>query len=177
MAKNRKIYKKRTFTYSKKKTAKPQQFKKGHKQNNGIANSTYLKAEHLGCPLRKGTASARFLKWSQKRIKYHVKYKNSRDAKRRRAMNRARRQRSYFTTKRDKRKGDYKKNIGYLEQSIALDSQNAHAYASLATTYTYLCLYSPYPAKESYEKAKDTALKALEIDNLLAEVYLAIGVD
>jgi len=73
-------------------------------------------------------------------------------------------------------KGDYKKGIGYLEQSITLDEKNAHAYASLATTYTYLCLYSPYPAKESYEKAKDAALKALEIDNLLAEAHLAIGV-
>jgi adenylate cyclase len=73
-------------------------------------------------------------------------------------------------------KGDFKKGIDYLEQSIALESKNAHAYASLATAYTYLCLYSPYPAKESYEKAKDAALKALEINNLLAEAHLAIGV-
>jgi adenylate cyclase len=73
-------------------------------------------------------------------------------------------------------KVDYQKAINYLEQSIALDSKNGHAYAMLAIIYTHLNLYFSYPAKESYEKAKAAALKALEVDNLLAEAHVAIGV-
>ncbi len=73
-------------------------------------------------------------------------------------------------------KSEPQKAIGYLEQSITLDPQNAHAYAVLATVYTYISLYSPYPAKPSYEKAKTAALKALEIDKMLAEAHVAVGV-
>jgi TolB-like protein/cytochrome c-type biogenesis protein CcmH/NrfG len=73
-------------------------------------------------------------------------------------------------------KSEPQKAIGYLEQSITLDPQNAHAYAALATVYTYISLYSPYPARASYDKAKTAALKALEIDKTLAEANVAVGV-
>jgi TolB-like protein/class 3 adenylate cyclase/Tfp pilus assembly protein PilF len=73
-------------------------------------------------------------------------------------------------------RGDSQKAIDYLDESIVVDPKNAHSYSLLSILYTYRCLSSPYPAKESYEKAKATALKALEIDNMLADAHLAIGV-
>ena len=68
------------------------------------------------------------------------------------------------------------KAIEYLEQSIALDPNNARAYALLATIYTFMTISSPYPPKVSYDKAKVAAMKALEIDNMLADAYVAVGV-
>ncbi|MGD8985178.1 MAG: adenylate/guanylate cyclase domain-containing protein [Desulfobacteraceae bacterium] len=72
-------------------------------------------------------------------------------------------------------KGEPQEAIGYFEKSIALDSENAHAYAMLATVYRHISLYSPFPAKASYEKAKTAALKALEIDKMLAEAHVVDG--
>jgi TolB-like protein/Tfp pilus assembly protein PilF len=68
------------------------------------------------------------------------------------------------------------KAIEYLEQSIALDPRNARAYALLATIYAFMTISTPYPPKESYGKAKVAAMKALEIDNRLADAHVAVGV-
>jgi adenylate cyclase len=73
-------------------------------------------------------------------------------------------------------KRDPKKAIEYLEQSIALDSRNAPTHALLARIYTFMPLMSPYPPKVSYGKAKAMAMKALEIDDMLADAHGAIGV-
>jgi len=73
-------------------------------------------------------------------------------------------------------KGEPQEASGYFEKSIALDPENAHAYAMLAIVYRYIGLYSPFPAKVSYEKAKSAALKALEIDKMLAEAHVVDGV-
>jgi adenylate cyclase len=72
-------------------------------------------------------------------------------------------------------KGEPQEAIGYFEKSIALDPENAHAYAMLAIVYRHISLYSPFPAKASYEKAKTAALKALEIDKMLAEAHVVDG--
>ena len=69
-----------------------------------------------------------------------------------------------------------KKAIDYLEQSIALDPNNALAYARLSIYYAHIAFFSPYPPKLSYGKAKVAAAKALEIDNTLADAHVAIGV-
>ena len=68
------------------------------------------------------------------------------------------------------------KAIEYLEQSISLDPNNARAYALLATVYSRAAFMIPYPPRESYGKAKAAAAKALEIDNMLAEAHIAVGV-
>jgi len=73
-------------------------------------------------------------------------------------------------------KGEPQEAIAYFEESITLDPENAHAYAMLAIVYRHICLYSPFPAKASYEKAKTAALKALEIDKMLAEAHVVDGV-
>jgi adenylate cyclase len=83
---------------------------------------------------------------------------------------------SYFKGLSCWNKRDPKRAIEYLEQSIELDSKNALAHALLATIYTFMTLMSPYPPKVSYGKAKAMATKALEIDDMLADVHVAVGV-
>jgi adenylate cyclase len=73
-------------------------------------------------------------------------------------------------------KREPKKAIDYLEQSIALDPNNALAYARLSIYYTHIAFFFPYSPKLSYDKAKVAATKALEIDNMLADAHVAIGV-
>jgi tetratricopeptide (TPR) repeat protein len=49
------------------------------------------------------------------------------------------------------------------------------SYAGLAVAYTYLTVYGDTPATESFPKARQFALKALELDGNLAEPHLTLG--
>ncbi len=66
---------------------------------------------------------------------------------------------------------DYKKAIGYFEQAIAKDPGYALAYVGLANCYTFLCFLGYFSPKESYPKAKEAAIKALELDEALGEAH------
>lgn len=68
-----------------------------------------------------------------------------------------------------------KKAIEYFEQSIQLDPIYALAFAGLADCYIVLPFYSSYSPEEVYPKAKNAALKALRIDNNLAEAYTSLS--
>jgi serine/threonine protein kinase/tetratricopeptide (TPR) repeat protein len=68
-----------------------------------------------------------------------------------------------------------KKGVEYLQQAIEKDPRNALAYAGLADCYTDLGTYAYLPGKEVFPKAKAAALKALEIDDSLAEAHSALG--
>lgn len=68
-----------------------------------------------------------------------------------------------------------KKGVEYLQQAIEKDPGNALAYAGLADCYTDLGTYAYLPGKEVFPKAKVAALKALEIDDSLAEAHSALG--
>ncbi len=68
-----------------------------------------------------------------------------------------------------------KKGVEYLQQAIEKDPGNALAYAELADCYTDLGTYAYLPGKEVFPKAKAAALKALEIDDSLAEAHAALG--
>ncbi len=68
-----------------------------------------------------------------------------------------------------------KKSIEYFEQAIKKEPDYALAYAGLALSYTFLPFYSPLPSKKVVPKAKELALKALEIDETLAEAHAALG--
>ena len=69
-----------------------------------------------------------------------------------------------------------KKSIEYFEQAIDKDPAYALAYAGLADSYSGLggdWLY--LPPTESFPKAKAAAMKALELDDTLAEAHAALA--
>src|SRR5262245_3488437 len=67
------------------------------------------------------------------------------------------------------------KAIAFYEQAIAHDPQYALAYAGLANSYVLLPLYFSVPQREAMAKAREAALKALQIDPNLAEAHNALG--
>ncbi len=70
---------------------------------------------------------------------------------------------------------DFKKSIGFFEQAIAKDPNYAMAYSGLADAYTLLTVYSAESPRELMPKAKAAALKALELDDKLAEAHASFG--
>ena len=76
----------------------------------------------------------------------------------------------------NKRTGeDLRKSIQYFEQAIAEDPSYALAYAGLADCYLVIPNYTNIPSQEAYLKAKQSALKALELDDSLAEAHASLG--
>src|SRR5579859_537751 len=67
------------------------------------------------------------------------------------------------------------KSIAYLEQAIAKDPEYAIAYAALADSYHVLPELTSVTAAEAFPKARTAALKALELDNSLAEAHTALA--
>ena len=67
-------------------------------------------------------------------------------------------------------------SIEYFKQAIEKDPGFALAYAGLAYAYQILSFYAAAPSKEYYPKAKQAALKALELDDRLAEAHESLGV-
>lgn len=70
---------------------------------------------------------------------------------------------------------DFEKSIRYFQQAIEKDSNYALAYSGLADAYTLLTVYSDEPPHELMPKAKNAALKALELDDKLAEAHASYG--
>ena len=68
-----------------------------------------------------------------------------------------------------------KKSIEYFEQAIALDQKYALAYAGLADAYNLMASYSAKPLATPLLRAKATALKALSLDDRLAEAHVALA--
>ena len=79
----------------------------------------------------------------------------------------------YFWSKRT-REG-LKKGSEYFKQAIDLDPSYALAYAGLADAYAFLGLHRVIPPKDILPKAKAAAIKALEIDDTLAEAHTALA--
>ena len=63
----------------------------------------------------------------------------------------------------------------YFQRALERDPGYALAYAGIADCYRTLSIMSDAPSRESFPKAKQAALKALEIDNSLAEAHTALG--
>jgi len=63
----------------------------------------------------------------------------------------------------------------YFEEAIEKDPTHALAYVGLADTYNMFGAYHIMPSHEAYPKAKAAALKALEIDETLAEAYTSLA--
>ena len=69
----------------------------------------------------------------------------------------------------------FNKGIEYFQQAIEKDPTYALAYAGLADCYSCLAVYGFVPPKEAFPKAKEAALKALEIDDTLAEAHASLA--
>ena len=70
---------------------------------------------------------------------------------------------------------DLEKALDYFNPAIALDPNYALAYAGLADTYVVLPLYRDEPVREAMSPAREAALKALSLDNELAEPHATLG--
>ncbi len=70
---------------------------------------------------------------------------------------------------------EIRKGIEYLEQAIVTDPNYALAYAGLASAYVALPNYSKVQWSEVMPKVKDATLKALSLDNNLAEAHTMLG--
>ena len=70
---------------------------------------------------------------------------------------------------------DFEKSIDYFQQAIALDPNYALAYTGLADAYTLLPVYGALSPAEPIRKAREAALKALSLDDGLAEAHTALG--
>lgn len=81
----------------------------------------------------------------------------------------------YFWNKRD---GDgLKKSLEYFQHAITLDSNYGRAYAGLADAYTIIANYhiKPYSTEETFQLARATAIKALSVDDTLAEAHTSLA--
>jgi DNA-binding winged helix-turn-helix (wHTH) protein/tetratricopeptide (TPR) repeat protein len=69
-----------------------------------------------------------------------------------------------------------KKGLEYAQQAIALDPTYAPAYVGLADSYNLLgAQHSVLAPRESFPKARAAVLRALEIDEQLAEAYASLA--
>jgi len=67
------------------------------------------------------------------------------------------------------------KFITPFKNAIAADPQYAEAYVGLADVYLTFTRTQSYPSPEGFIKAKENVLKALELDNNLAEAHATLG--
>lgn len=70
---------------------------------------------------------------------------------------------------------EIKNSVDFYRQAIETDSKYALAYAGLADTYITLGLYSAYPPNKVMPNAKKAALRALQLDEKLAEAHVSLG--
>jgi TolB-like protein/DNA-binding winged helix-turn-helix (wHTH) protein/Flp pilus assembly protein TadD len=69
----------------------------------------------------------------------------------------------------------FQQAIVYFQQAIAKDPNYAPAYAGLANSYALVPGYTLAPAADYLPKAKEAALRALEIDDALPEAHVALA--
>ena len=70
---------------------------------------------------------------------------------------------------------DLKRSIDYFKQAVAKDPNYALAHSGISDSYSYLGNHGFLPPKEVSPQAKDSALKALEIDDRLAEAHTSLA--
>jgi serine/threonine-protein kinase len=70
---------------------------------------------------------------------------------------------------------DLLKGIEFFRKAIEKDPGYALAYVGLADSYHLLASYSVLPPKDAFPKAKEAALKALEIDEKLGEAHNSLA--
>jgi DNA-binding winged helix-turn-helix (wHTH) protein/tetratricopeptide (TPR) repeat protein len=79
----------------------------------------------------------------------------------------------YFLNKRTSE--DLNKAVGYFEDAILEDPNYALAYSGLADSYAVLGILDDIPPDETMPKARSAALRALELDDSLAEAHTSLA--
>jgi serine/threonine protein kinase/Flp pilus assembly protein TadD len=68
-----------------------------------------------------------------------------------------------------------KKGLEFFRQAVALDKNNALAFAAMAHAYWSLGFFTTMPSQEAYLQAKDWARKAVALDENLAEAHYELA--
>jgi len=79
----------------------------------------------------------------------------------------------FFLTKYTK--DGFTKSRVYFQQAIELDPNYALAYSGLADSYALAPQYTNAPGSEAYPQARRAALKAVALDDQLAEAHVSLG--
>jgi tetratricopeptide (TPR) repeat protein len=79
----------------------------------------------------------------------------------------------FFWNKRNEE--GFHKGIEYFHKAIDEDPNYAPAYTGLADSYLMLVEYGLTPAKQGFPEAKAAALKAVELDDTLAEAHTSLA--
>jgi serine/threonine protein kinase len=79
----------------------------------------------------------------------------------------------YYSSKRTEK--DVKESVGYFQQAIDKDPNYAPAYSGMADAYALLGYRGELPSKEALSRGKAAALKALELDDSLAEAHASLA--
>jgi len=72
-------------------------------------------------------------------------------------------------------KGDLLKALDHFQQAIAIAPSYARAYSGLAETYALLGSYDLMPIAESHSLGRQAALRAIELDESLAEAHRSLS--
>jgi len=79
----------------------------------------------------------------------------------------------YFWNRRNE--SSIARSVEFFEQAVRLDADYAAAYAGLAEAFLILGIYDYRPPQEVHPRAKEAAIRALEIDENLADAHSALG--
>ena len=80
----------------------------------------------------------------------------------------------YFWNKRTE--AGLKKGLDYFQQAIEKDPAYALAYVGLANSYAVLASYGGLLPKDAFLKARAATIKALEMDDMLADAYVSMAI-
>jgi len=72
-------------------------------------------------------------------------------------------------------RGETQTSISYLQQAIDRDANYALAYVGLSDSYRILGLGGELPSQDVAPKAKEAALRAVELDDSLADAHRVLG--
>lgn len=67
------------------------------------------------------------------------------------------------------------RSVEFFQQALARDQNYAPAYAGMADAYALLGFRSGFPSQEALERAKTAALKAIELDDSLADPHVSLA--